>query len=209
MDNQPVTHTCADAADAASVIRSHIASINPNTFFNNLFGKHKLVFGALFAKGMNDEFGLQDTLPWRSKEDLAFFSKVTAGCAVIMGRKTYDSLPKFSKPLPGRINIVVTSTPKQLYNGEHYSVPTLSAAIALARKLRKITWVIGGSALIADALPFCKLAVTSTIQYAGPHDIKAPTLPPFFEPLAMMKYDKIMIPGVIHLMWNNTTQSIT
>jgi dihydrofolate reductase len=48
------------------------------------------------------------TLPWHLPEDLAHFKRTTLGCPVIMGRKTWDSLPPKFRPLPGRTNVVVT-----------------------------------------------------------------------------------------------------
>lgn len=194
---------CAEPSDAAAVVREHIDKIDPNTTWGNLINKHKLMMGVIFARGVNDEFGLNDTLPWRSREDLAFFSKVTAGSTVIMGRKTYDSLPVSSKPLSGRRNIVVTSKPDQLYNGKFYSVNGLQAALDLARNFKRMTWVIGGRSLIEEALQVCKVAVTSSVQYAGPADVRAPVLPQHFEAVSLMRYEKIIQPGVIHVLWDN------
>lgn len=58
------------------------------------------------ARDRNGVIGKDGTLPWRLKSDLANFRAVTMGKPVIMGRKTWESLPK--KPLPGRTNIVLT-----------------------------------------------------------------------------------------------------
>src|ERR1700755_3439091 len=58
------------------------------------------------ARARNGVIGRDGALPWRLKSDLAIFRAVTMGKPVIMGRKTWDSLPK--APLPGRTNIVLT-----------------------------------------------------------------------------------------------------
>ena len=59
----------------------------------------------------NDVIGVNNTLPWRLPKDLKFFSKMnTFMGAVIMGRKTWDSLPK--RPLPNRLNIILSRTPR-------------------------------------------------------------------------------------------------
>lgn len=65
---------------------------------------------AIAAVGKNRELGLQNDMPWgRSlKGDLRFFREKTMGHPVVMGRKTFDSLPK---PFPGRTNLVITSRP--------------------------------------------------------------------------------------------------
>ena len=62
----------------------------------------------IFARAANGVIGLRNTLPWQLPEDLAHFKRTTLGCPVIMGRKTWDSLPPRFRPLPGRLNIVVT-----------------------------------------------------------------------------------------------------
>jgi dihydrofolate reductase len=66
-----------------------------------------LIWAEAFDKnGKAGVIGFEGKIPWFVPEDLAYFKKVTFGMPVIMGRKTYDSLPK--KPLPGRKNIVIT-----------------------------------------------------------------------------------------------------
>ena len=60
--------------------------------------------------------GVNNDLPWHLKDDLRRFQKLTKNNIVVMGRKTYESLPK--RPLPNRINVVITSTPNQYENKE-------------------------------------------------------------------------------------------
>jgi dihydrofolate reductase len=67
-------------------------------------------FNIFIASDTNYGIGKNGTLPWNIKEDLALFKKYTNGHVIIMGRKTWDSLP--IKPLPGRINIVLSSKSK-------------------------------------------------------------------------------------------------
>ena len=61
---------------------------------------------AIWAESANGVIGSQGGLPWKSSEDMKIFREKTAGGTLIMGRKTWESLPR--KPLPGRLNIVVT-----------------------------------------------------------------------------------------------------
>src|SRR5574343_562161 len=64
----------------------------------------------IIAVSSDNGIGMLDgALPWSAPEDMKRFKKLTMGHAVIMGRKTWDSLPAAFKPLPGRTNIVVTS----------------------------------------------------------------------------------------------------
>jgi dihydrofolate reductase len=62
----------------------------------------------IFARARRGVIGLNNTLPWHLPEDLAHFKATTLGQPVIMGRKTWESLPPKFRPLPGRTNIVVT-----------------------------------------------------------------------------------------------------
>jgi dihydrofolate reductase len=90
-------------------------------------------------------------LLWHEREDQKHFRAVTMGCPVIMGRKTWDSLPAKFKPLPGRRNIVVTrNTAWQAAGAEAAS--SLANALALVAAADKV-FVIGGGELYALALP--------------------------------------------------------
>ena len=62
----------------------------------------------IYARAANGVIGKDNTMPWHLPEDMAHFKDLTRGSAVIMGRKTWDSLPARFRPLPGRTNIVVT-----------------------------------------------------------------------------------------------------
>ena len=62
----------------------------------------------IFARSANGVIGKNGALPWHLPEDMAHFKQKTLGRPVIMGRKTWDSLPPRFRPLPGRTNIVVT-----------------------------------------------------------------------------------------------------
>jgi dihydrofolate reductase len=62
----------------------------------------------LYARAANGVIGANGTIPWHLPEDMAHFKQQTAGAPVVMGRKTWDSLPPRFRPLPGRQNIVVT-----------------------------------------------------------------------------------------------------
>ena len=62
----------------------------------------------IFARAANGVIGANNQLPWHLPEDMAFFKQKTSGGTVVMGRKTWDSLPVRFRPLPGRHNVVVT-----------------------------------------------------------------------------------------------------
>ena len=90
-------------------------------------------------------------LLWHEREDQKHFRAVTMGHPVIMGRKTWDSLPAKFKPLPGRRNIVVTRNPAWRAEGAD-AVPSFDAAITLSGTQSKV-FVIGGGELYATAMP--------------------------------------------------------
>lgn len=99
--------------------------------------------------------GINNTLPWRLKEDLAFFKQTTSGHAIIMGRKTFDSI---GRPLPNRRNIVVTRNPGWSHDGVA-TAGSLSEATALAGNGE--LFVIGGAQIYAEAIQVAdKLIVT-------------------------------------------------
>ena len=95
--------------------------------------------------------GKNNALLWSEPADLKHLRLVTMGCPVIMGRKTWDSLPTRFRPLPGRRNIVLTRHAAWRADGAE-SAASLDAALALAAPAPKV-FVIGGATLYALALP--------------------------------------------------------
>ncbi|MFN4056805.1 MAG: dihydrofolate reductase [Roseinatronobacter sp.] len=92
--------------------------------------------------------GRDGTIPWHAPEDLRAFMRETLGGAVIMGRATWDSLPR--KPLPQRLNIVVTSRPHDPVEGVVFT--TLDRALAEAQAHSRV-YAIGGAGIYAAFLP--------------------------------------------------------
>ena len=94
--------------------------------------------------------GRGGTMPWHLSADLAHFKRVTLGAPVVMGRKTWDSLPARFRPLPGRRNLVVTRNAAWSAAGAE-PVRSLDAALALLTDSDEV-FVIGGGELYAQAL---------------------------------------------------------
>lgn len=104
------------------------------------------------AIGQNRELGKKNQLLWHIPEDLAYFKKTTQGHPVIMGRATYESLPDFARPLPGRTNIVLAQA-EEGYAAEGAVVAhSIDEAIAIAGKEDEEIFVIGGASIYAQAL---------------------------------------------------------
>lgn len=92
--------------------------------------------------------GNRGALPWRIPEDMQHFKATTMGHAVIMGRRTHESI---GRPLPGRRNIVVSKTARSFEGCE--SASSLEDALALARATDEEPRVIGGASIYEAALP--------------------------------------------------------
>ncbi|MDO9148902.1 MAG: dihydrofolate reductase [Hydrogenophaga sp.] len=128
----------------------------------------------IYARAANGVIGKNNTLPWHLPEDLAHFKLITLGCPVIMGRKTWDSLPSKFRPLPGRLNIVVSRDPTWQAAGAVHAA-SLDAARALCPP-GSDAWVIGGAQIYAQALPLACSVVVTEIDQAFEGDAFAPTL---------------------------------
>jgi dihydrofolate reductase len=103
------------------------------------------------AVARNGVIGNGEAMPWRLPEDLAHFKNLTMGHPVVMGRRTWDSLPPKFRPLPGRRNLVVTRNAQWHAEGAERA-GSLEAALALAGNAKRL-FVIGGGELYALALP--------------------------------------------------------
>jgi len=128
----------------------------------------------IFARASNGVIGRQNALPWHLPEDMAHFKRITLGCPVIMGRKTWESLPAKFRPLPGRLNVVVTRQTDFAAEGAQ-----VAHSIGQASNLcppGSTAWVIGGADIYAQALPLASEAVVTEIDLAFEGDAFAPTL---------------------------------
>ena len=132
------------------------------------------------ARARNGVIGRDGDLPWRLASDMAHFKALTLGKPVIMGRKTWDSLPR--RPLPGRTNIVLTRDgsfePTKAVRSEDFS-----EAVQMAREQAEEdgvneVCVIGGAALFALALPKAGRIYLTEVEADVPGDVH---FPPFDE----------------------------
>jgi len=128
----------------------------------------------IYARAANGVIGADNALPWHLPEDLAHFKRQTLGAPVIMGRKSWDSLPPRFRPLPGRTNIVLTRQSDWQAQGA-LRASSLPEAIALAGTVPEV-WVIGGAQVYAEAEPLAQRAVVTEIAQDFEGDAFAPTL---------------------------------
>lgn len=130
----------------------------------------------IYARAANGVIGLNNTLPWHLPEDLAHFKRTTLGCPVIMGRNTWDSLPPRFRPLPGRLNMVLTRQPDWQAAGA-LRANSLTEACAQCPPDSAV-WVIGGAQIYAQALPLASTVVVTEIDAPFEGDAFAPELGP-------------------------------
>ena len=97
--------------------------------------------------GRNNEIGFKGDMPWHLPEDLRHFKQITTGHPVIMGRATWDSLPR--RPLPGRTNIVITRNPDF---SDCMSAGSIEDAVAMCAD-GSDPFIIGGGSVYAQSLP--------------------------------------------------------
>lgn len=130
------------------------------------------------ARARNGVIGRDGDLPWRLKSDLAIFKRVTTGKPVIMGRKTWDSLPV--KPLPGRLNIVL-SRDGSFQPDRAVVCERFNEAIELAREQAEDdgateVCVIGGLALFELALPKARRIYLTEVDAEPEGDVIMPPI---------------------------------
>ena len=119
--------------------------------------------------------GIENRLPWHLPEDMKFFRETTRGKPVIMGRKTWESLPAAFRPLPGRVNIVVSRNAAYQAEGG-IVVGSLADAVAAAGDA-DVAFVIGGAELFRQSLPQADRLVLTEID----HDFAGDTFFPEFD----------------------------
>lgn len=136
----------------------------------------------ILARAANGVIGHHNTLPWHLPEDMAHFKRTTLGCPVVMGRKTWDSLPPKFRPLPGRLNIVVTRQADWQAEGARVA-HSIEQACALC-PAEATAWVIGGAEVYAQALALASEAVVTEIEADFEGDAFMPALGPAWQEVA-------------------------
>lgn len=126
----------------------------------------------IVARAANGVIGNAGTMPWHIPEDLRHFKTVTMGAAVIMGRKTRESI---GRNLPGRTNIVISRNAATHYDGA-LTVPSLADALKAAQNEAKV-FVLGGGQIYRAALPLAQTCWVTEIAAECAGDTTFPELP--------------------------------
>lgn len=113
------------------------------------------MINAIFAADYNGGIGLNGRLPWpHNAEDMARFQELTTGHVVVMGRKTWDSLPEQYRPLPKRVNVVISHRP--ILKARTISGDIVAGIEKLVKEFPdKIIWIIGGKEILEICRPLC------------------------------------------------------
>lgn len=127
------------------------------------------------ALARNGVIGRDDAIPWHIPEDVRRFKQLTTGHAVVMGRRTWDSLPERFRPLPARRNVVVTRQGDWTADGAERA-GSLEEALELLEGATQV-FVIGGAELYAAALPLADELLLTEIDA----DVAGDTFFPPFE----------------------------
>ncbi|MDW5444531.1 dihydrofolate reductase [Polaromonas sp. SM01] len=128
----------------------------------------------IFARSANGVIGSHNRLPWHLPEDMAHFKQLTHGHPVIMGRKTWESLPPKFRPLPGRVNIVITSQTDWSDVGAVVA-SSFPEALTLCGRDAEV-WVIGGAQIYALAKSLAHRVEVTEIEQDYQGDAFAPVL---------------------------------
>src|SRR3954452_7140596 len=126
------------------------------------------------AHARNRVIGRDGGLPWHLPADLRRFRELTTGHAVVMGRKTYESLPERFRPLPNRRNLVLSTDPAYRADGAEVFADLASALDACHGDE---CFVIGGGATYAEALPHAHRIYATEIDADVEGDAFFPDLP--------------------------------
>jgi dihydrofolate reductase len=127
----------------------------------------------IWAQARNGVIGAGGGLPWHLPEDLKLFRERTMGSTVVMGRRTWESLPERFRPLPGRTNVVLTSD-------EGWSAEGAQRAASAAEVLERHAplWVIGGGTVYGAFLSHADRLVVTDVDVAVDGDTWAPAIGP-------------------------------
>jgi dihydrofolate reductase len=135
-----------------------------------------MTISLIAALTKNRVIGKNNDLPWHLPDDMKYFMQTTKAHHVIMGRKNYDSIPDKFRPLPNRVNIVVTRN-KDFKAPQCVVVHSLEEGLDIARKAgEQETFVIGGADMYTLSMPLANRLYLTEIQAELPGDTYFPEM---------------------------------
>ena len=133
-----------------------------------------MIISIIVAMAKNRVIGNKGIIPWRIPEDTKRFKEITMGHPVIMGRKTYESIPEKYRPLPGRKNIILTNG-ENSYDG-CLMVNSIEHAMYEAGRETEEAFVLGGAAVYEAFLPFADRIYLTQIESDFEGDVFFPEI---------------------------------
>jgi dihydrofolate reductase len=139
-----------------------------------------MILSHIVAAASNDVIGVDNDLPWDIPEDMQFFRAKTKGKALIMGRKTFESV---GHPLPHRLSVVVThkkdypqQSPTMVVKGDLHSA--IEYCRTQSAKYGEEIFIIGGGEIFKESMPLVDVIYLTRIHKDYPGDIKYPKVDP-------------------------------
>ncbi len=155
--------TCVFPSSPDSVPDKDILEAIPFSTFNSETHRRREL-PVIVAMGSRNSIGRNGFMPWHLPEDMAHFKDSTMGHPVIMGRKTWESLPK--RPLPGRRNIVITRNGSYEAAGAEIFSSIEEAVASCAATETPV--IIGGEAIYRAAMPMCTRLIVTEVRIDVP-----------------------------------------
>lgn len=151
------------------------------------------MIGLIWAQAANGVIGRDNAIPWHIPADMARFRELTTGATVVMGRRTWESLPARFRPLPDRRNVVLTRDPA-------WSAAGAEVAHDLETALRGDgdIWVMGGSAVYRAALPYADVLELTELREPIDGDAYAPSVPSDW---ILAEDGEWQVSGNLHFRW--------
>jgi len=130
-------------------------------------------YSAIFAIDLNNILGVNNNIPWSIPEDMARFKELTTGNIVIMGRKTWESIPEKYRPLPDRLNIIISSTMERFDSPNIVIVNSVEEAVRMCEYLVGYdeAFFIGGAGILEASTQYVtKVYMTRVVSYPKEYD---------------------------------------
>lgn len=136
------------------------------------------MIGLIFAQSSNGFIGKDGQLLFQIPEDMKRFKDLTEGGVVIMGRKTWESLPEKFRPLPNRTNIVLTRERVGNFENAEIATDLESVLLNLHRQSETNVWIIGGESVYSEAIEYADVIHQTLVTKEFEGDARAPFIEP-------------------------------
>lgn len=130
----------------------------------------------IFLQSQDGFIGRDNGLLFNIPEDMRYFREQTKGATVVMGRKTWESLPSQFRPLPGRANVVLTTSNDNIYPDQVEVVNNITELKEIFKECKEDIWVIGGEKAYNLCMPWVEEIHQTVVFENKEGDTKAPII---------------------------------